>query len=266
MLTDLLVRTNNKNMKKLQLLILTLMFASVSLAQTETPFDKKLFKEQKDQFKVALKHYEEGDAYYMAYSVDYRKAVSEYLQAYDFNPNSSELNYKIGMCYYNFDKYKMKKYFETAYKLKPTVAPDVLYYLGISYHIEGQWQKAVDYYNQFASVANAPEMQKLKTEAFKKVQECKNGQDLADKKARVWIDNLGKMINTKYPGYGPVISADEAIMVFTARRPDAEDLSPDGAYFEDMFVSERVNREWQQSKNICKPLTVSVQFSRNRAR
>jgi len=259
MLTDLLVRTNNKNMKKLQLLILTLMFASVSLAQTETPFDKKLFKEQKDQFKVALKHYEEGDAYYMAYSVDYRKAVSEYLQAYDFNPNSSELNYKIGMCYYNFDKYKMKKYFETAYKLKPTVAPDVLYYLGISYHIEGQWQKAIDYYNQFASVANAPEMQKLKTEAFKKVQECKNGQDLADKKARVWIDNLGKMINTKYPDYGPVISADEAIMVFTARRPDAEDLSPDGAYFEDMFVSERVNGEWQQSKNIGKPLNVEGQ-------
>lgn len=246
-------------MKNLGLTLAVLFITASIFAQVETPFDKKLFKEQKDQFKEAEKHLQEGDAFYMAYSVDYRKAVAEYLQANKFNPNSSELNYKIGMCYFNFDKYQMKEYFEKAYSLKPTVAPDILFYIAISYHIEGEWQKAIDYYNQFAGKATAPELQKLKTDAFKKVQECRNGQDLADKKARVWIDNLGESVNTKYPDYGPVISADEAIMIFTARRPGSEDLSPDGAYFEDLFESKRVNGAWSKSVNMGKPLNVQGQ-------
>ena len=247
------------NMKNLGLTLAVLFLTASLYSQMETPFDKKLFKEQKDQFKVAEKHLQEGDAFYMAYSVDYRKAVAEYLQANKFNPNSSELNYKIGMCYFNFDKYQMKTYFEKAYSLKPTVSPDILFYIALSYHIEGEWQKAIDYYNQFAGKATAPELQPLKTDAFKKVQECKNGQDLADKKARVWIDNLGEAINTKYPDYGPVISADEAIMIFTARRPGSEDLSPDGAYFEDLYESKHENGVWTKSVSMGKPLNVQGQ-------
>lgn len=106
-------------MKNTILTLTALFIGLISTAQVDTPFDKKLFKEQKDAFKVAQKHIEEGDMYYMAYSKDYRAAVSEYLQANAFNPNSADLNYKIGMCYYNFDKYKMKTYFEKAYQLKP---------------------------------------------------------------------------------------------------------------------------------------------------
>ncbi|MFT4600165.1 MAG: outer membrane protein OmpA-like peptidoglycan-associated protein [Arenicella sp.] len=248
-----------RKMKNYALILLTLFIGLSSFAQVDTPFDKKLFKEQKDQFKVAEKHLEEGNAFYMAYSIDYRQAVSEYLQANAFNPNSADLNYKIGLCYYHFDKYKMKTYFEKAYSLKPTVSNDILFYIALSYHIEGEWQKAIDYYNQFASKATSPDLQPLKTQAFKKVTECKNGQDLAHKKARVWIDNLGDKVNSKYPDYGPVISADEAIMVYTARRPGVEALSPDGAYFEDMFYSDHVDGAWTKGVNIGKPLNIEGQ-------
>ena len=251
------------------LLLLSLTISSVYvLAQTETPFDKKLFKDRKSEFKEAEDHLQEGDD--LLYIPNYRAAILEYKKAYDFNPNSSELNYKIGLCYLNVDKYKMKPYFEKAYKLKPTVSPDILFLLAWSYHLEGDWQQAINYYNQFSGTPSSPEPNihlmhhvdpniPLKAQAVKRVMECKNGIDLADKKARVWIDNLGEKVNSEYPEYAPVISADEAIMIFTAKRPDREELAGNGAYYEDLYQTERVNGEWTQSKNMGEPLNEKKQ-------
>ncbi len=255
------------------LLIILTLSINFSFGQ-DVPFDKKLFpKEQKAQFKIAKEHYENGNekladlpidqlgkisANKIPMQVDYRGALTEYLEAYKFNPKSADLNYKIGICYYNTDKYKMKKYFIAAYKLKPTVSKDIHYFIGESYHIDGDWQKAIDEYNKFASTAPA-ELIDMKTKAVKKVQECRNGQQLESQKARVWIDNLGNKINSKYPDYAPVISTDEAILIFTARRPDNEELSVDGDYFEDLYESKRVNGEWTKAVNMGKPVNVQGQ-------
>ncbi|UKN01514.1 OmpA family protein [Paracrocinitomix mangrovi] len=257
-------------MKKSILTIVCLALAIISFGQ-DVPFDKKLFKERKDEYKVAEDHYEEGNMLFEMQ--DYPKAINEYLEAYKFNPKSADLNYKLGICYYNVDKYKMKKYFEDAYSLKPTVSKDVLVFIGLSYHIEAKWEKAIDYYNKAATSGgnefinrhcyysqageNPPTVSAF---AYKGVQECKNGIELSKTRARVWIDNVGGEINSKYPDYGPVISADEAIMIFTARRPDNEVLAPDGrGYFEDMFISSRTDGVWSKSKNMGKTMNESGQ-------
>lgn len=258
-------------MKKNILLIIFTIFAGLTYAQPDKPWDKKLYKDQKEEFKVAFKHYEDGDALFNGFPPDYRGALNEYQEAYKFNPDNSDMNYKMGICYFNTDKYKMKEYFEKAYKLKPTVAPDVLYFVAMSYQLESKWDDAINYYNQSASLAGnqrlnmhaaAPgeEPPLVSALAFRRVGECKSGKELADKKARVWIDNLGPKVNSKYPDFGPVISADEAIMVFTSRRPDAEDMAPDGrGYFEDLYITTHENGEWTQSKNMGKPLNVKGQ-------
>jgi outer membrane protein OmpA-like peptidoglycan-associated protein len=258
-------------MKKYTILVLLTVFAGFTFAQPDKPFEKQYFKDNKDAFKAAMKHYEEGDALYNSFPPDYSGAVAEYLIAHKFNPNSSDLNYKIGMCYYNFDKYKMKEYFEKAYKLKPTVAPDVQYFIAMSYQLEGNWENAIKFYNQEASSAGNQKLNDravhpgeaapmISTLAYRKVGECKSGIQLSKKKARVWIDNLGPKVNSKYPDFGPVISADEAIMVFTSRRPDNEDMAPDGrGYFEDMYITTHENGAWVQAKNMGKPLNVKGQ-------
>jgi outer membrane protein OmpA-like peptidoglycan-associated protein/Tol biopolymer transport system component len=243
-------------MKKYILLFALALIGSSSFLQ-DVPFEKDLFKERKDEFKLAVENIETGDANVYAYN--YPLAVSYYLKANAFNPNSGDLNYKIGLCYVQFDKYQMKTYFEKAYQLKPTVSQDILFYLGWCYHLESNWTKAIEYYNMFAGKATAPELQPLKTEAFKKIQECKNGQMLEGKKARVWIDNVGKEINTDYPDYAPVISTDEAIMIFTTRRPDTEEMAPIGGYFEDLYISRRVDGVWTKAVPIGKPVNVKGQ-------
>ncbi|MBK6953532.1 MAG: OmpA family protein [Crocinitomicaceae bacterium] len=243
-------------MKKYILLFALALIGSSSFLQ-DVPFEKDLFKERKDEFKLAVENIEAGDANVYAYN--YPLAVTYYLKANAFNPNSGDLNYKIGLCYVQFDKYQMKTYFEKAYQLKPTVSQDILFYLGWCYHLESNWTKAIEYYNMFAGKATAPELQPLKTEAFKKIQECKNGQLLEGKKARVWIDNVGKEINTDYPDYAPVISTDEAIMIFTTRRPDTEEMAPIGGYFEDLYISRRVDGVWTKAVPIGKPVNVKGQ-------
>jgi outer membrane protein OmpA-like peptidoglycan-associated protein/Tol biopolymer transport system component len=243
-------------MKKYILLFALALIGSSSFLQ-DVPFEKDLFKERKDEFKLAVENIETGDANVYAYN--YPLAVTYYLKANAFNPNSGDLNYKIGLCYVQFDKYQMKTYFEKAYQLKPTVSQDILFYLGWCYHLESNWTKAIEYYNMFAGKATAPELQPLKTEAFKKIQECKNGQLLEGKKARVWIDNVGKEINTDYPDYAPVISTDEAIMIFTTRRPDTEEMAPIGGYFEDLYISRRVDGVWTKAVPIGKPVNVKGQ-------
>ena len=257
-------------MKKLLYTFCLLVISSTVFSQADKPFEKKLFPDQKDQFKEALKHFEEGDGFFDAYVPDYRKAVEEYLIAYKFNPLSADLNYKIGLCYYNFDKFKMKKYFLDAYKLKPTVAPDVMYFIGVAYHIESDWNNAIDYYNKAAlssdnvrldvhAVRLGQQPPIVRTEAYKKVQECKNGIELQKHKARVWIDNLGENINSKYPDFAPVISADEAVMFYTSRRPE-EKMSPDGTgYFEDIYQSTRTDGNWAKGVNSGEPLNIKGQ-------
>lgn len=257
-------------MKKLLSTITIILVSLATFAQADKPFEKKLFPDQKDAFKEALKHFEEGDALFNAYIPDYRKAADEYLIAYKFNPLSADLNYKIGLCYYNFDKFKMKKYFLDAYKLKPTVAPDVMYFIGIAYHIESDWNNAIDYYNKAAlssdnvrldvhAVRLGQQPPVVRTEAYKKVQECKSGIELQKHKARVWIDNLGDKINSEFPDFAPVISADEAVMFYTSRRPE-EKMSPDGTgYFEDIYQSTRVDGNWTKGVNSGEPLNIKGQ-------
>lgn len=253
---------------------LLLAVLAVTVNAQDVPFDKKLFKERKDEFKAAMKEYEEGDMYFNGYPPEYSKAIPHYLKAYKFNPKSADLNYKLGICYYNTDKYKMRKYFYDATQLKPTIAPDALYFVAMGYQLEGEWDKAIEYYDKAAASAGNAKINmhtvildpgevipQVTTLAYKRVQECKNGKELEKKKARVWIDNLGPKVNSKYPDFAPVISADEAILIFTARRPDMEEMAPDGrGYFEDIYITTRdENGEWIQSKNIGKPLNVKNQ-------
>jgi outer membrane protein OmpA-like peptidoglycan-associated protein/Tol biopolymer transport system component len=257
-------------MKKILYSIIICLSFNLAFGQ-DVPFDKKLFKETKSEFKEAQKHLEKGDEYLdftplriigvlspaEKQGLNFAGALEEYLIAYKFNSKSADLNYKIGICYDNIDKYKMQEYIFNAYKLKPTVVPEIRFYMGVCHHLNGDWGKAISEYNAFGSVASN-ELMHVKIAATKKVMECRSGEKLSKKNARVWIDNVGSSINTKYPDYAPVISADEALMIFTARRPD-EEMSPFGGYFEDLYSSKRVDGVWSNSQSLGKTVNVSGQ-------
>ncbi|MBK9192865.1 MAG: PD40 domain-containing protein [Crocinitomicaceae bacterium] len=91
----------------------------------------------------------------------------------------------------------------------------------------------------------------------KKISECRTGQELKANPVRVWIDNLGDSINTEYPEFSPVISADNRVLFYTARRPDSYGGAKDetNTYYEDIYYSSReYGGEWTGSVNIEQPI------------
>ncbi len=229
-------------------------------AQVDVEIDKKEFKVRKNGFKDAWKAVKYGDDLYEAITAGgFRQAISFYEEAERYNGNNPELNYKLGVCYLvDLQVDKAVGRFEKAVKKKPGVAPDVRYLLGKAYHNNYKFDKAIDmlteFINKYQSSGNDDFDKKIIDKAKRKIEECNSAKVLVESPTRVFIDNLGPAVNTKYPEYGPVITADESMVVFTSRREgttgDARDES-DFQYYEDLYVSYRDDQErWGNALNM----------------
>ena len=236
---------------------------SLRAQDMDVPFEKEYFKDRKSEFKEAKKQLEEGNAYYTGeaskYGLkEYSKALKLYEQAYQFNPNSSALNLKIGICYMkSIHKYKALDYFLKAYKLKNTVDKKIHYHLGTGYHIQYKFDKAIQEFEYFRKTLNQKDHIREIFMVNKKIEECKTGKELYNNPVRVWIDNMGPMVNSKYADYSPMIATDESAIFFTSRREDTYGgnvAMDDGKYFEDIYKAEWIDGEWQQSVNMGSPL------------
>lgn len=248
-------------MKKIVALIFAIGLNYCSIAQTDTPFDKKVFPEQKNELKQALKDIEVGDSYLNLMPIaDYKNALLNYEKANQFNPNNAELNYKIGLCNIktNF-KTRSLSYLEKAYKLNPVVNPEIKYYLGYANHLHGKWDEAIKFYSEFSrDNMNASNIDpELLKDATKKINECKSGKTLKEKPVRVFIDNMGSNINTEYPEYCMIMNADGSEIYFTSRRNTSTGGGEDqynGGYFEDIFASKSTKNGWSPSTNLGEPI------------
>ncbi|MDI3479647.1 MAG: hypothetical protein PWQ14_793, partial [Rikenellaceae bacterium] len=136
-------------------------------------------------------------------------------------------------------------------QLNPQVNYELSYYLGRAYHLNHQFDKAIEYYNEFKRRLSPKEFADRGKELDKYIEECENGKELITKKTKVFIDNLGSNINTIYPEYTPVISADEEILFFTSRRPSTTGGKRDpvdNKYYEDIFMATKSDGNWKLSQ------------------
>lgn len=240
---------------------ITLLFLFVASAVAQNvEFDKKNFKDDKGAFKDAVKNIEEGDKQMAKFPTpNFKQALPFYEAAQEFNPSNDYLNFQIGLChlYTNF-KFKSLSFFLKSFELNPNLRPDIHFYIGKGYHLQANWDKAIQHYelhkkrlDQKKELAEIMEMNKL-------IFECNNGKELMKKPVRVWIDNLGKNINTDAPEYGMIITADASEVYFTSRRPSTTGGKKDefiNEWFEDIYTSQQIKKdEWTPSTNIGEPI------------
>lgn len=242
---------------KLSITILfTLFLFATSVAQDKSiPFDKKLFKEQKDEFKDAKNALDEGDAIYIQGDYAWPKAIEFYEKANAFNPNNADLNYKLGNCYMkSLTKSKALECFKKAYELNPTIAKDIHLKMGEGYQLAYEFDKAKYEYNLFRRTLNNNTDAEIIIYVQKKIDDCNTAIELVANPERVWIDNLGAKVNSKFPEYSPMITADESVIMFTTRRDDGvgDDIDPsDGKFMEDIYFSEKdKDGNWTKAKGI----------------
>ncbi len=251
-----------KKIKFIATLTIAFLFCcSIVFAQINVEFTKSNFKNRKTGFKEAMKNLKEGDGYYQVGGGAYRGALDYYLKANRFNPDNAMLNYKIGVCYlFSVQKVKSIEFFKKAFKLNKFVAADINYMLAQGYHLNLEFDKAIEEYNNFKRTLSPRELQEWINIVKKKIQECNNGKELVKNEVRVFIDNVGSAINSSYPDYSPIISADESMMIFTSRRENTTGGGRDPGdlkYFEDVYVSYNINGKWQRAENIGKPINTN---------
>ena len=244
-------------MKNLLLIIATvLMSGSIAWGQS-VPFDKDAIGD-KDAYKRAKNAIKDGDDFYeTGNEYMYKRAIPHYLIAQEINPDNAPLNLKLGICYlHSPEKLKARQYLKKAYELDPEIDPINLHYLlGRSNHLHGDWEKAQEHYRTQKQKLTGREEYTPEAAATldRYIEQCENGKDLSGDPVRVWIDNLGPAINSKYPEYSPLISTDESLLILTARRPsgtgDHRDEF-DNLPFEDIWYSENEAGNWSELKNM----------------
>ena len=236
-----------------------LLIATISLTinfgfSQNVEFSKENFKDRKDELKAALKDIEKGDEYMNLETYYFKNAIPLYLNAYKLNPNNDVLNYHLGKAYlYSNFKDKAIEYLAKAVQLNPQVAPDINLYLGMGFHIDMQWDKAIDAFNKHLAILHPKDDTGVREEIQLAIKQCNFGKDIANKPVRVKIDNVGDGVNSHFADYSPVINADESVMIFTSRRPETTGGGVDpliNEHFEDIYISERINGIWGKAKNM----------------
>ncbi len=201
----------------------------------------------------------------------YNQSAEIWDQLVKEQPDNSNLNYKLGYCYFNSynQKHKALPYLEKAAALrssgyggfntagydpfdtKERNAPaEVDYYLGRAYHLNGDFDKADASYQKFMDEAGKAHA--LYGVASRGKEQTANARKILADPKPYQISNVGKVVNQDHPDFSPVLSVDGNALFFTSRRirPDSSNsgvIDPlAGLPFENIYVSYK-DREgnWQ---------------------
>ncbi len=250
-------------MKILQIFIIltafNLFFSKDIFSQENVRIHRSEFKIKEDGFKEAWKAVRKGNKNYRFGAASYRLARENYLKAYKYNEKNAELNYKIGICYlYSDDKFLAIKYLKKAFELNSAVTDDIHFQLARAYHMSLDFDNAIKEYTTFKSSISERKLKKLDVNIDKCISECETGKSLVSQPQRVVIQDMGKLINSEYDDYYPVIDSKEETMYFTSRRPGINNTKRnyyDKKFSEDIYMVKKRGKEWGIAQLLSKKLT-----------
>jgi len=198
-----------------------------------------------------LKAFTQGNFLFL--EKNYDMALQSYKEAYAIDSSNANINYKIGACYMNLPSKKKKAmpYMERAivsvnrnyHEDEPgeKAAPrDAYYYYGKALHLSGKYDEAIVQFEKYKMFIGSKDKE-LQKEVKRQIETCQNAILLNKNPENILIKNLGDSINTEYPDYGPVINADETVLMYTSRRPGSTggERGTDNNFYDDIYMSKR---------------------------
>jgi outer membrane protein OmpA-like peptidoglycan-associated protein len=176
---------------------------------------------------------------------EYENALKTYKEGLRLYPEDAKLNLQAGLTYLSMpNKKESLTYLQTAFTLNPTVDPDIYYYLGLSYQSNRQYKSAQEFFAEYKR-----RNKKAAALADAKIRQSQFADSLTRIPSDVVVENIGKVINSSFHEYSPLVSADGNTMIFTSNRPT--EGSSALSSFEDIYISKKVDGEW------TKPLKIS---------
>lgn len=192
-------------------------------------------------------------------------ANEQYVQAAEMDPENLEANYMAGRTYLETNsKWSAPKYLLRVLEIDPNYKFNMLYLIGQGYQYGLEFDKAIDYYNQYlaklsSSGRGSDDDYTSANEVQRRIYECQNGIEFLSAPRDYVIENMGPSINSEWDDFAPVVTADESFMAFTTRRQDGnsnEDVFDDMLFYEDVFISNKSGGEWQPATNIGPPVNI----------
>jgi outer membrane protein OmpA-like peptidoglycan-associated protein len=177
---------------------------------------------------------------YYLHHTDYKEAI-RLLNSEEYKfPQDAVWNFYMGKCLYETDKLQESRAFFIKSDTLGLQERDLNYYLGDLFHLNSDFALAKNYFLNYLQYTET-EVKALPArieEVKKRIIECEHGMVFKSNARPIEIFNLGSKINSEYPDYAPVISADEQTLFFTSRRPTSvgglKDAR-DGWHLEDIF-------------------------------
>lgn len=203
------------------------------------------------------------------YDYNYLKALEIFQKLSDEQPENAYLQFAIGDCYlhhptskmsaltyltkaeknvagdmanYNFEDHKTKQAPVTVYKL-----------LGVAYRLNYKFDKSIESFEKYLELLGNLITEEEKKEIEREIEITKTGKNLVKYPVELEINTVSSVVNSKYPEYAPVVSADEKTLIFTSRRGSEGDPKDpiDFGYYEDIYISEKgEDGQWAAPKKI----------------
>jgi len=228
-----------------QITTLLLLTLSLGAFAQDVDFKKSNFKDVKDGFENAKTNIEQGDvllqegeqkvlAMVNAFE-EFEGALDFYLQAQEFNPNSSSLNRKIGHAYlYTNTPYLAMPYLKKSFELAGDDSePFIHFLLGKAYQLERDFEEAEKAFKTYGTLENPKDFEIYKKLNRRHLKECKSGAEIFGIKTRVWVDNV-KELNSQQDEIAPSITADGTEIIFNSNKTGNFDI----------YTAERKKRRW----------------------
>lgn len=185
---------------------------------------------------------------------DYHAAKDYYLQLLELNGEDPDYLFETGLAYYNSNQNRDQAvgYFEKALAFSKTdTIAEIFYYLGRSNQFIGEFEKAINYYNQFRDFLHAHDAGVvLGRDVSRFIEMCNYGTTyMKEHNDQIIITNVGEMVNSDFPEYAPVVNQEENIIIYTARKSESTGgkFYHDNKHYEDIFVSYKENEEWVEA-------------------
>jgi len=204
------------------------------------------------------------EAQILMFNENYEVALPILIKLDSMQANNANILYQIGMCYYfsPLETEKSISYLEKAVKSanveyqegheKETNAPHWAYYLlGKAYNKNYNFDHAISTFEQYKISIGEVDSTTIADIDYQ-IQIAKNGKILVSSPVNMSIKNLGEKVNSPFPDYKPVLTADESELIFTSRREGSTGnaINPEGKYFEDIYISQRTDGEWTEPERI----------------
>lgn len=188
------------------------------------------------------------------YVDDFKEALVHYRILDSVIPNDKVTHLQISYCELKLGNYEAAHIALNSSDQYEDHFLDEYFIQGRIYHLNNEFAKGKVAYEQFLTLIDSVgiEDEELQKEVKRYIEQCDNGVYHKENPMVIEVHDLDGHINTEYPEYAPVVSADESVIFFTSRRPNTMGGKTDQshAYYEDIYMSTRDGDHWSNPQNI----------------